>query len=35
MVVLMKKLCEICDKEFETESKSRLYCYDCIGYNYK
>ena len=25
----MKKLCEICDKEFETDSKSRLYCYNC------
>lgn len=22
MVALMKKLCEICDKEFETDSKS-------------
>ncbi len=31
MVILMKKLCEICDKEFETDSKSRLYCYNCSG----
>ncbi len=27
----MKKICEICEKEFETNSSSRLYCYECSG----
>lgn len=27
----MKKICEICEKEFETNSNSRLYCYECSG----
>ena len=25
----MKIICEICEQEFETNSKSRLYCYQC------
>lgn len=27
----MKKICEICNQKFETNSKSRLYCYECSG----
>ena len=27
----MKKVCEICENIFETNSKSRIYCYDCSG----
>ena len=27
----MIKVCEICEKQFDTNSKSRLYCYDCSG----
>lgn len=27
----MIKICEICEKEYETNSKSRLYCYECSG----
>ena len=27
----MKKICEICEQKFETNSKSRLYCYECSG----
>ena len=27
----MKKICEICETEFESTSKSRLYCYECSG----
>lgn len=27
----MKKICEICEKEFETDSYSRIYCYECSG----
>ena len=27
----MKKICEICEKEFDTESHSRIYCYECSG----
>ena len=25
----MKKICEICNKEYETKSSTRIYCYDC------
>ena len=28
---IMKKICEICEQKFETNSKSRLYCYECSG----
>ena len=24
-----KKICEICERNFETNSKSRIYCYEC------
>ncbi len=27
----MKKICEICNKEYETNSFSRIYCYECSG----
>ena len=27
----MVKKCEICEKKFETNSKSRIYCYECSG----
>ena len=27
----MIKVCEICDKEFDSNSKTRLYCYECSG----
>lgn len=27
----MKKYCEICNKEFDSNSSSRIYCYDCSG----
>ena len=27
----MTKVCEICENKLETNSKSRLYCYDCSG----
>lgn len=27
----MIKLCEICNKKFETKSSTRLYCYECSG----
>jgi len=27
----MKRVCEICEKEFETSSYSRIYCYECSG----
>ena len=27
----MKKVCEICENTFETNSKSRIYCYSCSG----
>ena len=27
----MKKICEICNKEYETKSSTRIYCYDCSG----
>ena len=27
----MKKTCEICEKMFDTESYTRIYCYDCSG----
>ena len=27
----MIKICEICEKKFESNSKSRLYCYECSG----
>ena len=27
----MIKICEICNKNFETNSSSRLYCYGCSG----
>ena len=30
-VEIMIKICEICEKEYETNSKSRLYCYECSG----
>ena len=31
MVMFMKKICEICNKEYETNSFSRIYCYECSG----
>lgn len=27
----MEKYCEICNKKFESNSSSRIYCYDCSG----
>lgn len=27
----MQKICEICEKVFDTNSKSRIYCYKCSG----
>lgn len=27
----MKKICDICEKVFETTSKTRVYCYECSG----
>ena len=27
----MKKLCEICGPEFDTQSATRIYCYECSG----
>ena len=27
----MKRNCEICNKQFETNSSSRIYCYECSG----
>lgn len=27
----MKRICEICSKEFETKSSTRIYCYYCSG----
>ena len=27
----MKKLCEICGSEFDTQSATRIYCYECSG----
>ena len=27
----MKKICEICNKNFETNSWARIYCYECSG----
>ncbi len=27
----MKKLCEICGSEFDTQSVTRIYCYECSG----
>lgn len=27
----MKKLCEICGSEFDTQSATRIYCYECRG----
>ena len=27
----MIKRCEICSEEFDTNSKSRIYCYKCSG----
>lgn len=27
----MKKICEICEKEFYTNSSTRIYCYECSG----
>lgn len=27
----MKKVCKICENEFDTESSTRLYCYNCSG----
>lgn len=29
--LIMTKICEICEIKFETNSKTRLYCYDCSG----
>lgn len=31
MVIILKKICEICNKSFETNSYSRIYCYECSG----
>lgn len=30
-VIFMKKTCEICNKEFESNSSTRIYCYECSG----
>lgn len=27
----MIKICEICENKFETNSSSRIYCYNCSG----
>lgn len=27
----MIRICEICEKQFETKSSTRIYCYDCSG----
>lgn len=27
----MIKVCEICEKKFETKSSTRIYCYECSG----
>ena len=27
----MIRICEICEKHFETKSSTRIYCYDCSG----
>lgn len=27
----MKRICEICNKQFKTNSLTRIYCYDCSG----
>lgn len=27
----MVKICEICSERFDSNSKSRIYCYDCSG----
>mgnify|MGYP004508011231 FL=1 len=27
----MLKICEICNKKFESNSSTRIYCYDCSG----
>ncbi len=27
----MIKICEICEKKFETNSSTRIYCYECSG----
>lgn len=27
----MIKICEICNEKFDTNNKSRIYCYDCSG----
>lgn len=27
----MIKICEICEQKFESNSKSRLYCFECSG----
>ncbi|MBR0491408.1 MAG: hypothetical protein IJJ82_05120 [Clostridia bacterium] len=27
----MVKICEICENKFETNSSTRIYCYDCSG----
>lgn len=27
----MKKICEICNNEFESNSSTRIYCYNCSG----
>ena len=27
----MIKICEICDEKFDTNSKTRIYCYKCSG----
>lgn len=27
----MIKICEICNKKFDTKSSTRIYCYECSG----
>ncbi|MDE5830522.1 MAG: hypothetical protein K2H53_02325 [Clostridia bacterium] len=27
----MKRICEICEKTFDTDSYTRIYCYECSG----
>ena len=29
--MLLVKICEICNKKFDTKSSSRIYCYECSG----
>ena len=35
MVIIMRKFCEICEKEFESNSYTRIYCYEYSKIGYK